>query len=74
MFEVEQLAGKKVHRGHRALDTWILGQIGPAITAEPLDISKINHLKRSLEDKLQSLSDLDQAILHLTLEDSIEKS
>ena len=63
----EQLARKKkVRGGHRASATQILGQIEPAITAEPLDVSKINQLKRSLEDKLQSLSDLDQAILDLT--------
>ena len=49
-----------------------MGQVEPAIAADPLDVSKINQLKRSLEEKLQSLSDLDQAILELTPEDSIE--
>ena len=49
-----------------------MGQVEPSITADPLDVSKINQLKRSLEDKLQSLSDLDQGILDLTPEDSIE--
>ena len=48
-----------------------MGQVEPAIAAEPLDVSKINQLKRSLEDKLQSLSDLDQGILELTPEDLI---
>ena len=74
MSEVEQLARKrKVRGGHRASATRILGQIEPAITAEPLDVSKINQLKRSLEDKLQSVSELDQAILDLTPEDSLEE-
>ena len=75
MTEAEQLARKKSLRaGHRASTARILGQVEPAIAADPLDVSKINQLKRSLEDKLrmQSLSDLDQGILELTPEDSIE--
>ena len=73
MTEAEQLARKKrLRAGHRASTTRILGQVEPAIAADPLDVSKINQLKRSLEDKLQSLSDLDQGILELTPEDSIE--
>ena len=73
MTEAEKLARKKKLRaGHRASTTRILGQVEPPIAAEPLDVSKINQLKRSLEDKLQSLSDLDQGILELTSEDLIE--
>ena len=73
MTEAEQLARKKrLRAGHRASTTRILGQVEPAIAADRLDVSKINQLKRSLEDKLQSLSDLDQGILELTPEDSIE--
>ena len=49
-----------------------MGQVGPTLAADPLDVSKINQLKRSLEDKLKSLSDLDEGILDLTPEDSIE--
>ena len=73
MTEAEQLAKqKKLRGGHRASSTRILGQVGPAIAADPLHVSKINQLKRSLEDKLRSLSDLDQSILDLTPEDSLE--
>ena len=73
MTEAEQLARqKKLRGGHRASSIRILGQVGPAIAADPLDVSKINQLKRSLEDKLRSLSDLDQSILDLTPEDSLE--
>ena len=76
MSEVEQLTRKRRLRAsqHRASTTRILGQVEPTIIADPLDVSKINELKRSLEDKLRSLSDLDQAILDFTPhpEDSIE--
>ena len=73
MSEEEQLTRKRrLRAGHRASTTRILGQVEPAITADPIDVSKIIQLKRSLEDKLRSLSDLDQAILDLTPEDSIE--
>ena len=73
MSEEEQLARKRrLRAGHRASTTRILGQVEPVITADPLDVSKINQLKRSLDDKLRSLSDLDQAILDLTPEESIE--
>ena len=73
MSEEEQLARKKrLRAGHRASTTRILGQVEPAVTADPLDVSKITQLKRSLEDKLHSLSELDEAILNLTPEESIE--
>ena len=73
MTEAEQLARKKrLRAGHRASTTRILGQVEPSILADPLIVSKITQLKRSLEDKLQSLSNLDQGILELTPEDSIE--
>ena len=54
---------------HQLLESW--DKLSP-LSADPLDVSKIYQLKRSLEDKLQSLSDLDQGILDLTPEDSIE--
>ena len=55
MTEAEQLARKKrLRAGHRASTTRILGQVEPAIAADRLDVSKINQLKRSLEDKLQT--------------------
>lgn len=73
MSEVEQPARKRELRGgHRASATQILGHVEPAITAKPLDVSKINQLNRSVEDKLQFLSDLNQASFDLTPEDSIE--
>lgn len=69
MTAVEQLAKKtRVHRGHRSSTTRILGQVQPSITSEPLDVSKVTQLKRSLEGKLQSLSTLDDEILALTPE------
>ena len=49
-----------------------MGQIKHAIASEPLDVSKITQLKRSLEDKLQFLSTLDGKILTLTPEEVIE--
>lgn len=73
MTAVEQLARKKrVRGGHRSSTTRILGQVQPSITSEPLDVSKITQLKRSLEGKLQSLSTLDDEILALTPEEAIE--
>ena len=74
LVEAEALARKKrLRAGHRASTTRILGQVQPAITAESLDVSKISQLKRSLEDKLQTLSVLDQEILELTAEEAIEE-
>ena len=63
---------KKVRAGHRASTTNILGQVDPSLAATPLDVSKITQLKRSLENKLQSLSTLDDEILALTPEEAIE--
>ena len=73
MAEAEELARKKrIRAGHRASTTRILGQVQPSIASDPRDVSKIKQLKRSLKDKLQSLSDLDQGILELTPEEAIE--
>ena len=56
MADREELARKKrVRGGHRASTTRVLEQVQASIAAEPLDIPKINQLKRSLEEKLQSL-------------------
>ena len=63
---------KKVRAGHRASTTNILGQVDPSLAATPLDVSKITQLKRSLDNKLQSLSTLDDEILALTPEEAIE--
>ena len=69
MSEAEQLARKKrLRAGHRASTARILGQVEPAVNADPLDFPKISQLKRSLEDKLRTLGDLDQGILDLTPE------
>lgn len=69
----EQLARKRrLRAGHRASTTRILGRVEPATTADLLNPSEVNQLKRSLEEKLQCLSGLDQDILDLTPEESIE--
>ena len=48
-----------------------MGQIDHSVTGDPLDISKITQwLKRSLEDKPQSLNTLDDEIL--TPEEAVE--
>ena len=73
MSEEEQLSNKKrLRAAYRPSTTLLLGQSEPAITANPLDVSKITQLKRSLDDKFRSLSDLDEVILDLTLEELIE--
>ena len=73
MTEPDELSRKKrLRAGHRASTTRILGQVQPSITSEPLDVAKINQLKRSLEEKLQSLGVLDEEILTLTPAESIE--
>ena len=74
MADAEQLARKKrVRGGHRAPTTQVLGQVQPSITTETPDIPKITQLKRSLEEKLHSLSTLDEEILLLTPEEEIEE-
>ena len=47
MSEEEQQRKKRLPARHRASATQILGQVEPAITADPLDVSKITQLKRS---------------------------
>ena len=54
---------RKVCTGHRASTTRILGQVDPVVTTEPLDVPKITQLRRSLKDKLTSLTALDIEIL-----------
>ncbi len=44
-----------------------MGQVQAAVTAEPLDVSKITQLKRSLEDKLRTLTALDQEVHMMTI-------
>ena len=56
----------------RDIEHQLVGSDQPSITGEPLDVSKINQLKQSLEDKLQYLRGLDERILALTVEKSIE--
>ena len=63
---------KKVRAGHRASTTRILGQIDAAVTTEPLDVPKITQLRRSLEDKLTSLTALADEVLPLLEEEAIE--
>ena len=63
---------KRVRAGHRSSATKIMGQVEPCLSESPPDASKLTRLKRSLEDKLQSLITLDDEILVLTPEDSIE--
>ena len=50
-----------------------MGQVDPAIASEPADVSKMNQLKQSLKNKLQSLSALDEGILSLTPADNVEE-
>lgn len=74
MAKAEELVRKKrLRAGHRASTMRILGQDQPAITAKPLNVSKINQLKRSLEDKLHTLSVLDEEILGLMEGEAIEE-
>ena len=69
----EQLARKRrLRAGHRASTTQILGRVEPATASDPLNALKINQLKRSLEEKLQCLSDFDQDILDIMPEEAIE--
>ena len=68
----ELVRKKKVRAGHRASTTRILGQIDPAVTTEPLEVPKITQLRRSLEDKLTSLTALDNEILPLLDKEAIE--
>ena len=73
MSDAEELARKrKVRGGHRGSTTRILGQVEHAIAGIPPDVPKITQLKRSLEEKLQSLSTLDDEILELVPVDTID--
>ena len=74
MSETEQLVRKKkVRAGHRASLTRILGEIHESISATPRDNFKISQLKRSLEEKLQTLTKYDEEILPLVPEGDIEE-
>ena len=72
MPETEELARKKKVHGGQASATRVMGQAHSFTTSDHLDVSKIIQLKQSLEDKLQSLSTLDEEILMLTPEEVIE--
>ena len=74
MSETEQLARKKkVRGGHRASLTRILGETRESVSATPRDNFKISQLKRSLEEKLQTLTKCDEEILSLVPEGDIEE-
>lgn len=73
MSKVEELARKrKVCGGHTASTNRILGQIKHSTVGDYVDVPKITQMKQSFEDKLQSLSGLDNKILMLTPEEAIE--
>ena len=54
---------RKVRAGDQASTTRILGQIDPAVTTGPLEVPNIIQLRRSLKDKLTSLT----ALLYIAL-------
>ena len=70
---VELAKKKKIRAGHRASATRILRQVQTCISTVPLDASKALQLKRSLEEKLQSLMKLDDEIPAGIEEDDVEQ-
>ena len=72
MAEEELALNRNIRRGQRAATTRILGQVGTAVDTQPPNGPKISQLKRSLEEKLQILSNLDDKILVVTPGEDIE--
>ena len=64
---------KKIHAGHRASTTRLLNQIDGALGATPTDSDKLAQLKLSLQEKLETLKQLDSEIVDLTPEDGLEE-
>lgn len=70
----EELTAKKnICRGHRAATTRLLGEVNTAVTAECIERTKMGQLKRSLENKLQVLTGLDEEILGMTHQENLEE-
>ena len=69
----EALPRKKIRADHRASATRLLNQIDGALGATPTDSDKLAQLKLSLQEKLETLKQLDSEIVDLTPEDGLEE-
>ena len=70
----EELTRKrKVRGGNRASAKRILGDIQTTLSSEPTDTARITKLHQIIEEKLKVLTALDEEILALTDNDSIEE-
>ena len=54
---------KKVRGGHRGSATKMVNDIDAVLAATPIDLAKVIRIKRTLEDKVTTLKDLDEKVL-----------
>lgn len=63
---------KRSRAGHRASTTRILDQATTAMGADPLDTGRLSLLKRMLDEKMETLRDLDSELADLVPEEELE--
>ena len=62
---------KKVRAGHKGSATRMLNQIDTILSSEAPDVSKLSQLKLSIQEKLETIKQLDGEILELIEEDDL---
>lgn len=63
---------KRIRAGHRSSTTRLLSEVDTAIGASPLEDDKLSQLKLCLDEKLQTLKQLDAEIVELVPEEELE--
>ena len=63
---------KKIRAGHRGCATRVMRRIDTLLAASGTDEQQLAQLKLSLEEKLETLKQLDGEVLDLTGEDDLE--
>ena len=72
MAEAEALAQRKrIHAGHKASATRILGQIASALAETPPNVDRLSLLKLTLNEKLDTVKGLDAEIIEITPDDGL---
>ena len=68
----EDVKKKRIRSGYRGSTTRLLSEVDTALEATPLDCDKLSQLKMCLNEKLQTLKQLDAEIVELVDEAELE--
>lgn len=63
---------KRIQAGHRSWTTRLLSEADSAIVASPSDVEKLAQLKMCLDEKLQTLKQLDAEIIEPVSEEELD--